>query len=73
MTLDTLTFCIALAVGVVATGVVDATTILPPRVLHWLHDRDNPRRSETGTLGRRVLDRGLIAGARVLARIGRGL
>jgi hypothetical protein len=27
--LDTLTFCIALAVAIIATGVVDATAIIP--------------------------------------------
>lgn len=58
LTLDVISLCIALAVAVVATGVVDATAILPPALFH----RSPVRR--TGGLSSRL---------RVLGRIVRGV
>lgn len=58
MTLDLISLCTALAVAVIATGVVDATTILPPAPFG--------RKP-----ARRMLE--LVSGIRVLGRIGRGI
>ena len=58
MILDTITLCIALAIGFIATGVVDATAIIPL----WRQQQQD-----------RTRDSSLRAGVRVLARIGRGI